>query len=148
MFFLKSRRMFSNNVLILNSEQKLGTWDKLTHLKVFQNGAQIILSACNIPLRFHDLDPDVLKTFEFSFQKSREENMTEEEDDEVTAGFIRPTSPSSLVSFRSRKSSRRDASVRLHSLLPMSRPDVKYGEVVGVIIPVETTVSFFILKGE
>lgn len=71
----------------------------------------------------------------------------DENDDLVTPVIVRPFFTSKLVSSRPRKKSRKDRYNRIHSLVPLSRPDIKEEYLVDDIIPAENTVARILSRG-
>lgn len=92
--------------------------------------------------------PEISGPLELSFTKSMVEVVNYWVDDLGTPAVVRSRVPYSLVSSRPRKKSRKNRSTRVHSIVTLSRPYIKYEKVVENNIYAETTEELANLKGE
>lgn len=122
MFFKDFRPIFSNSVLFLNFDHELKTWDNFTLFKLSEHGSRTLIPPTALPIRFHGMDPDNSGPLDFSFPQSIVEVVNDEDNYIFKPSLFRPVFLSCLVSFRSRKASRKDFSSLINSLIPLSRP--------------------------
>lgn len=71
------------------------------------------------------MDPEISGPLDFSFPQLLVEVLNDEGDDVFTSAVIRSRVPSRLVIYGPRKSSWKYLLTRIHSLVPLSRSDIK-----------------------